>query len=146
MAIVKSVQLTNAESTPVVQNPARDYDARVRMAYFSFFPTSEASGSTIRLGTLRAGWRIVKMEAAWPIIGATSATLSLGVSGTVAKYMAATALDAASAANKQAAETSALFKGEALAADTELIGTTAGAALLTSTTNALQVFVYYTRD
>ena len=148
MATVKSIQLANAESTPVVQNPARDSDARVRLAYYSFFPTAEASGSTIRLGTVRKGWRILPIsKVVWPVIGAASATLSLGVTGTVAKYMAATALDVVSAVGGVFfAGTDALFAGEVAAADYELIGTTAGGALLTSSTLALQVFLFYTRD
>jgi len=147
MAIVKSVQLTNQESQPRVLNPARDVDARVRSAYFSFFPTAEAAGSTIRLGTIKKGWRIRPSRVVFPVIGAAGATISIGVTGTVAKYMAATAVDAVSAVGGlYMAGTDALFAGEVVAADFELIATTAGGALLTSSTLALQIFFDYTRD
>lgn len=142
MAIVKSDQLTNEESTPKVLNPARDKDARKRCMVYTFTSNLEAAGSTIRFGTLKKGWRLLGMRITAPICGGAGATLSLGVSGTVAKYLGATAIDAALSAD--ANHTDALFHGEVLAADTEIIGTTAVGALLAA--KAIVLVVNYTRD
>jgi len=143
MAIVKSDQLTKIEKSPAEQNPARDEDARSRVMVYTFTSAAEAAASTIRLGTLRKGWRLLGMRATAPAtFGAATATMSLGVSGTTAKYMALT--DIAAALSADANHTAALFHGEVLAADTELIATTAVAALETG--DVLTVAVRYSRD
>lgn len=145
MAISKSDQLTNEESKPRVLNPARDTDARVRSVTWTFTPASEPAGSTIRFGTLKKGWRIQGMDLVGPIIGAATAQLSIGVVGTVAKYKAAAVVDAVTSAINFNG-TDALFYGEVLAADTEIIGTTSVAALLSTSATPLKLVVRYTRD
>lgn len=142
MATLKSVQLTNIESVPAVQNPSRDEDARVRVKVFTWVATADVDPSTVRLGTLKKGYRLLGMRATAPIIGATGATLALGVSGTVAKYMAATAIDAALSAD--ANHTAALGYGSVLTADEELIATLATADF--TATGTLTVTVFYSRD
>lgn len=146
MAIFKSVQLTNIESSPAQQNPARDEDARVRsMVYVVTNPAGFVAGDTFRLGTLKKGWRLQGMRATAPAtFGAATALLSLGVSGTVAKYMAAT--DIAAALSADANHTDALKYGEVLAADTELIATTSVAGAGAGVGGSLVVVVRYTRD
>lgn len=146
MAVFKSVQLTNAESSPVVQNSARDQDARSRvMVYTVTNPAGFVATDTVRLGTLRKGWRLLGMRITAPAtFGAATATFSLGVAGTAGKYAAA--IDIAAAASADANHTAALFHGEVLAADTELIGTfnTAGAGA--GVAGTLVVVVRYSRD
>jgi hypothetical protein len=145
MAIVKSIELTNDELIPRVRNIPRDAEAAHRIATFTFFPSGEAAGSTVRFGMLRKGWRLQGMRFSVPTsIGAAGATMSLGIAGAVAKYMAATLLDSgANDKDLNCNDTSVFFYGEVLAADVELIGTTAGGALLTSTVNKLIVQVRY---
>jgi len=130
MAVFKSVQLANEESVPKVLNPAKDKDARKRvMVYTSPDITGLVATDTIRLGTLKKGSRLLGMQikiiANW--LAATS-TISIGVSGTAAKYLSAGVVGAA-AVSLTANDTIALFFGEVLAADTEIVVTinTAGA-------------------
>jgi hypothetical protein len=142
MATLKSDQLTNIEAVPAVQNPSRDEDARLRVKVFTWTATADVDPSTIRLGVLKKGYRLLGMRVTAPIIGDTGATLSLGVAGTVAKYMAATAIDAALSAD--ANHTAALFHGEVLTEDVELIATLATADF--TATGVLTVVVRYSRD
>ncbi len=143
MATVKSDQLTNIEAIPVVQNPSRDEDARLRVKVFTYTATTLAAGSTIRLGTLKKGYRLLGMRATAPAsFGVATATLSLGIAGSVAKYMAATDVDAILAAD--ANHTLALGYGSVLTADEELIATLATEAV--DTGGLLTVVVFYVRD
>jgi hypothetical protein len=137
-----------------VPNHARDSGALVKIATFTFFPGGQAAGSTIRLGTLKAGWRLRGMRVVCPAIGAASTTISLGVAGSVAKYMAAQLVDQPLTAGRWTSggvpdiacnTTAATFFGELLTSDVELIATTAAGSLLTSAVNQLIVNVRYTR-
>ena len=147
MAVFKSAQLTNIESTPPAQNPARDEDARSRvMVYIPATIAGLVATDTIRLGTLRKGWRLLGMSIVIPANWlAATATISLGVSGTAGKYLAAGAVGAA-AVQLDAGNTAALGFGEVLAADTELVATinTAGAGTVPAGT--AYIVVKYTRD
>lgn len=147
MATFKSAQLTNEESKPRVLNPARDIDARKRVAVFTVADiTGLVANDTIRYGTLKKGWRILGMKfvcaANWL---AATATISLGVSGTAAKYLSAGAVGAA-ATQLDAANTAALNYGEVLAADIELLGTIGTAGAGSAPTAANFVVVEYSRD
>ena len=147
MATFKSVQLTNIESSPAVRNPAADYDARKRVAIFvSPDITGLVANDTIRLGTMKKGWRILGMQfycaANWL---AATATISLGVTGTTAKYLSAGAVGAA-AVQLDAANTVALQRGQVLAADEELIATIGTAGAGSAPTAFAAVVVEYVRD
>ena len=147
MAIFKSAQLTNTEASPSVTNPARDFDARKRVAIFTVADiTGLVATDTIRYGTLRKGWRILSMQfycsANWL---AATATISLGITGTTAKYLSAGAVGAA-AVQLDAAVTVALGRGLVLTADEELIGTIGTAGAGSAPTTANFVVVEYTRD
>ena len=146
MAIFKSTQLTNAESSPVVQNPARDEDARLRtMSWDVTNPAGFVATDTFRLGTLRKGWRLQGMRVTAPAtFSAATGTISIGVTGTTAKYMAAT--DSAAALSADGAHTAALFHGEVMAADTEIIATAGTAGAGAGVAGSLRVHVRYTRD
>lgn len=147
MATFKSVQLTNIESVPGVQNPARDEDARKRvMVYTVTNITGLVATDTIRYGALKKGWRLLGMKAVIPANWlAATATLSLGVTGTTAKYLSAGAVGAA-AVQLDAGNTAALGYGEVLAADIELIGTIGTAGVGTAPTATAFVVVEYSRD
>lgn len=147
MAIFKSVQLTNIESSPAVRNPAADYDARKRVAVFVMPDiTGLVATDTIRLGTLKKGWRLLGMQficaANW---GAATSTISLGVTGTTAKYLSAGAVGAA-AVQLSGNDTVALIRGQVLAADEELIATIGTAGAGSAPTAFAAVIVEYTRD
>lgn len=146
MAIFKSVTLTNEEASPKVLNSARDIDARSRvMAWTVTNPAGFAAADTFRLGTLKKGWRLLGMRVTAPAtFSAATGTISIGVTGTVAKYMAAT--DSAAALSADGAHTDALFHGEVLAADTELIATAGTAGAGAGVAGSLRVFVRYSRD
>jgi len=147
MATFKSTQLTNAESAPVVQNPARDYDARKRVAIFEIGDvTGLVATDTIRLGALKKGWRLLGMKfvCAANKLAATS-TISLGITGTTAKYLSAGAVGAA-AVQLTANDTAALINGQVLTADEELIATIGTAGAGSSPAAFAYVMVEYTRD
>lgn len=146
MAIFKSDQITNDESKPRVLNPARDIDARSRVAVYTVTnPAGFAAADTFRLGTLKKDWRILGMRVTAPAtFSAATGTLSIGVSGTAAKYMPAT--DSAAALSADGAHTDALFHGEVLAADTELIATAGTAGAGAGVAGTLKVIVRYSRD
>ena len=125
MATVYSDQRANDVAVPPVPN-SPNTAGRVYRKWFSV--TTSASlgliGDVIELCKIPANVRIVGGRMDFEAMGA-SATLSLGVSGSAAKYLAATSV----AAIGQAlfAATIALNFGEVLAAETTLIGTCAGA-------------------
>jgi hypothetical protein len=148
MAVFKSQQLSNIESVPSVQNSARDEDARSRVMVYQSPVTIAGlvATDTIRLGTLRKGWRLRGMQIVIPVNWlAATATISIGVTGTAGKYLTAGVVGAA-AVQLDANNTAALFYGEVLAADTELVATinTAGAGSVP--TAIAIVLVNYTRD
>lgn len=103
-------------------------EGRVLRRYFSITTVAGDAGSTIRLTKIFAGERLMGGHIAGVIFGAAGATLALGITGSTAKFLAATAIDAA--LNADFAHTPALAFGELQAADGEIIGTTAGGALL----------------
>ena len=147
MATFKALQLTNTEASPSVLNPSRDADARLRSTVFTVDTIlGLVANDTIRYGTLKKGWRILGIQfmnsANWL---AATATIALGITGTTAKYMAASAVGAA-ATEFKGATTIALGYGVVLAADEELIGTIAAAGAGSAPTAANFVVVTYVRD
>lgn len=138
----KSAQITNNESVPSVVSKTNEDGGRVRVRYFSQTTLAQDAGSTIRLCKLYKGERLLRGRISAPIMGAANATLSLGITGTTAKYMALTAIDAALAADF--AHTQALGMGEELAANSELIATTAVGATLAD--KALIGYILYVKD
>jgi hypothetical protein len=147
MAVFKSVQLTNIEAVPAVQNPARDADARRRaMVYEIGDITGLIADDTIRLGTLRKGWRLLGFNIVIPANKlAATATVDLGVTGTEAKYLAAGVVGAA-AVELEAGHTAALNFGEVLAADIELVMKVETAGAGSAPTATAFVVARYTRD
>ena len=147
MAVFRSTQLVSSEAEPAVQVPARDNDARKRVAVF--IPqdiTGLVATDTIRLGTLRKGWRLLGMKIVIPAnwLAATS-TISLGITGTVAKYLSAGVVGAA-AVQLDANNTSALLFGTVLAADEELMATINTAGAGTTPAGPAVILVEYSRD
>jgi hypothetical protein len=147
MAVFKSVQLTNIEAIPSVQNPARDEDARSRvMVYTTPNITGLVANDTIRLGTLRKGWRLLGMNVVIPVNWlAATATIDIGVSGTENKYLNAGVVGAA-AVQLEAGHTAALNYGEVLAADTELVLKVETAGAGSAPTSVAFIVVNYSRD
>ena len=150
MAVFKSFELTNLETSPIVINPARDADARMRqMVYTVTNVTGLVATDTIRFGTLRKGWRLLGMKLVVPVNWlAATATLSLGVAGTVAKYAvgATDGIIGAAAVQLNMGHTAALGFGEVLAADIELLGTVNTAGAGSAPTSTCYLVVSYTRD
>jgi len=103
-------------------------EGRVLRRYFSITIVTSDLGATYRLCPIYKDERLMGGHIAGVIAGAAGATLALGITGTVAKFMAATAIDAA--LNADFAHTPALGFGELQAANGEIIGTTAGGASL----------------
>lgn len=96
MATFYSTQRTNDRAVPPV--PLAPVDkGKVKAVYFRYTaPASSmpAAGDTIELCKLPKGARVVESFLAWDA-QASGATLSLGISGTVAKYMAAQTMTSA---------------------------------------------------
>ena len=145
MAIVKCIQLTNAESRPSVKNQSLDVGATVRFSTFEFGPPNgEAAGSTIRFGILRKGWRLLGMRIASPNnFGAPGCTMVLGIPGNTSKFLSG-GVDLSGESTSDCNLTIARSYGEVLAADVELVGTTAGAALLSATSSPVASLIKLT--
>lgn len=103
-------------------------ESRLERRYFSLTVVTSDLGATYRLVKIYAGERLMGGHIAGVIAGAASATLALGITGSTAKFLAATAIDAA--LNADFGHTPALGFGELQTADGEIIGTTAGGASL----------------
>lgn len=92
------VTSAGAASSPLMtSSPPSMTHGRVRIAYFNFVnPASSppAAGDAIQLCRVPAGARVVQTCLIWDAQTAT-ATMSLGISGAVAKYMAAQTLTSA---------------------------------------------------
>ncbi len=98
MADQKSDQITNLDAVPKVKNAARDAYGRIRTVYFEKTLTSNlAIGEILELCEIPRGARIIGGHVAWEAMttGASAATGSIGITGTVAKYLEATDMDAA---------------------------------------------------
>ena len=147
MAVFKSVQLTNIEADPSVRNPARDEDARRRaMVWTTPDITGLVANDTIRLGTLKKGWRLLGFNIVIPVNWlAATATIDLGITGSEAKYLAAGVVGAA-AVQLEAGHTSALNFGEVLTADAEIILKVETAGAGSAPTGVAFIVARYTRD
>jgi hypothetical protein len=144
MAIVNSIELNNILGKPYVPNLYRDVDSRARIMHWTFNPAGEVSGSTIRLGMLKKGWRLQHLWLIGPIIGQAGALLAVGVAGNTSKYVVAP-FPVDVAVSRKVALLQANGGLEVFVTDTEIILTVSGADLLASATGPLLVEAEYTQ-
>ncbi len=95
----------NRVAVPPVMNKAYVDGGRVRVKYFSWTTSSPTNGDTVNLCTIPAGAIVLGGRAIWEAMGG-SCTLSIGITGTAAKY--ANAIDVSSAGQSDFANTAAL--------------------------------------
>ena len=99
MAIFKSVEQTQLALTPIDPLPVDKSHSRVRRNYFSYTIEATAAGAaapttsdTVELVRLPPLARVLGGYFAHDGIGLAGSTVALGITGTVAKYKAATAV------------------------------------------------------
>ena len=126
MTAYKSTQETNRTAEPVVKLAAHEAGGRVRVLRFEY--TTPAGGltvnDTIDLCTLTQLGRVIRGAVAFEAMGA-SATVEIGVAGTVSKYLSAGAI--ATAGQLDFAHTIALAYADAVAPGTTLQAKVTGA-------------------
>ena len=146
MAEHKSDQITNLDAVPVVLPKANELHGRLRVAYWSFTtPTGGvAINDTIKLVRLPKGARIVHGHYVNEAMttGAGAATVEIGVSGTAAKYLEATSVDAAGSGDF--ADTIARNFGDELTAETDIVATATVEAWATA--KKFNGVIYYVVD
>jgi hypothetical protein len=103
-----------------------EHTGKERIAWFDLNTTTTpvTTADTIVLTTIPANARITGGWVTWGAMGA-SATLAIGITGTTAKYMAAT--DVSAIGSSVFARTQALSFGQVTTAEVTVIGTPAGA-------------------
>lgn len=125
MTAHKSTQETKRTATPPKMLGTDELGGRVRVAFFAFtVPTATvAADETVDLFTLPKGARLLGGQIAAEAMstGGAAASIQIGVSGTPAKYLGTTSIDAA--AISDFANTVALSYGELLSAETTIIAT-----------------------
>lgn len=146
MASHNSDQIAKLSATPRSLVKANEAHGRVRIAWWSF--TTPAGGvavsDTVSLVNIPQGARVVGGRIAWEALssGGGTATVSLGVAGSAAKYLGATDADAAGGA--EFGHTVALNHGDALTEDTILVATAGGEAWAAS--KVVKGYVLYVVD
>jgi hypothetical protein len=125
MATVYSTQRASRVAVPSRRVKTNEWHGRDRKAFFSYtVPTgNNVVGDVIELCEIPAGSRLFGGMAAWEAMSSAGgdSSVQIGVTGTVAKYLATTSVDAAGVA--LIGNTIALFYGEELTSDILLIAT-----------------------
>lgn len=125
MAEHKSDQITGLETVPVALPQTNTLHGRVRVAYWSFTTPAGgvAIGDTVKLVRLPKGCRLLagRFTAEAMSTGAGAASVTIGVSGSAARYLEATSIDAAAAGDF--ADTLARNFGDERTAETDVIAT-----------------------
>lgn len=121
----KSVQVTKLDATPPLRLTPAESHGRKRVATFDFtVPVGDAAiADTIELCDLPAGAVILGGKIAFEAMttGGAAASIQIGITGTAAKYLGTTSVDAAGVS--PFADTVALNYQEKLATKTRLIAT-----------------------
>lgn len=146
MAVHKSVQITNLDSVPAKFLKPNEWVGRVRIAYWTFETPAGgvAINDTIELVKLPDGARILHGRVMFDAMstGAGVATASIGVSGTAAKYLEASSVDAAGSLDF--ANTLGRNQGDELVGATTIIATATVEAWAAAQT--FNGYLLYVRD
>ncbi len=138
MANFNSVQMVKRAAGKLV-DPNESFGGRLRVAYASYTAPGTgmpAATDTVTFLTLPKGARVLGGKLIWEA-QASTATMSIGIAGTVAKYCAAQTMT--SAGVKEFPTLYAEF-GLALTAEETIIGTLATAGMAASASIAVCVF------
>ena len=93
MASVKGTNFTNITADPVVKIDSGEWSGKMRVQYDTYEASSLASGSDISVARLPKGAKVYDIVVHFDALG--SATISVGDSGSAARYIAATSVSSA---------------------------------------------------
>jgi hypothetical protein len=147
MASVKSVNITNLDSVPVVLSSSEEVGGKLRVFYDTYEASSLASGSDITVARIPANATIHDVIVKADALG-SGVTLSVGDSGSASRYIGVTGtwnvagqtqsmLSGASTGAPVAAVTGLGYR---TTASTDILITTGGA----SASGTIYAWVYYT--
>ena len=147
MASVKSVNITNLDSVPVVLSSSEEVGGKLRVFYDTYEASSLASGSDITVARIPANATIHDVILKCDALG-SGVTLSVGDSGSATRYIGVTGtwnvagqtqsmLSGSSTGAPVAAVTGLGYR---TTASTDILITTGGA----SATGTIYAWVYYT--
>lgn len=147
MASVKSVNITNLDSVPVVLSSSEEVGGKLRVFYDTYEASSLASGSDITVARIPANATIHDVILKCDALG-SGVTLSVGDSGSATRYIGVTGtwnvagqtqsmLSGSSTGAPVAAVTGLGYR---TTASTDILITTGGA----SATGTIFAWVYYT--
>ena len=147
MASVKSVNITNLDSVPVVLSSSEEVGGKLRVFYDTYEASSLASGSDITVARIPANATIHDVIIKADALG-SGVTLSVGDSGSASRYIGVTgtwnvagqtqSMLAGSSTGAPVAAVTGL--GYRTTASTDILITTGGA----SATGTIYAWVYYT--
>lgn len=141
MATFNGNEWANKVAVPPVMNKAYVDGGRVRIKFFSWTTSSPTNGDLVNLCTLPAGALLIAGFVQFEAMGA-SATLSIGISGTAAKY--ASAIDVSAIGTASFLNTAALNYAAVLTSDENWIATMGGANWTTN--KKVNGHVLYVKD
>lgn len=147
MASVKSVNITNLDSVPVVLSSSEEVGGKLRVFYDTYEASSLASGSDITIARIPANATIIDVIVKADALG-SGVTLSVGDSGSATRYIGVTGtwnvagqtqsmLSGSSTGAPVAAVTGLGYR---TTASTDILITTGGA----SASGTIYAWVYYT--
>jgi hypothetical protein len=147
MASVKSVNITNLDSVPVVLSSSEEVGGKLRVFYDKYTAASLASGSDITVARIPANATIHDVIIKAGALG-SGVTLSAGDSGSATRYLsvvgtwnvAGQSQSMSSGSSTGAPTTAVTGLGYRTTASTDIILTTGGA----SATGDIYTWVYYT--
>lgn len=144
-AFISNFKLAHTLNGGVARTESSDDGGKLRymVSSYTVTATAHAIADTINFGTLPKGARVLgNLSKLYWATGAASSTLAIGDGTTSGKFLAATAVTTAGGAIMEAANASgALFK---TTAETDVIGTIAGAALQTG--QVITAHIVYVQD
>lgn len=141
MATVKSDWITAIESTPPSQPQPGQVRGKVRCAFASITFAAAQIGDNARMLKLPKGAKIVPGGKLVTAALGASVTISVGITGTTAKYLALTACNTADQSTDLKLQATMGVSG-GLTAEEEIILTVAGAAA----TGKADLYVFYVQE
>jgi hypothetical protein len=142
MASYNSNEWANRVAVPAISNKTYVDGGRVRVKTFSFTtPAGLLANDTLNLCELPVGAHVIGGRLVHGAMGA-SATLSIGISGAVGKYLSA--YNIAAAGQTDFANTVALNTMTELTADERIFATMSGAAWASG--QVLKGYILYSKD
>jgi len=137
MASVKGANFTNITATPVVKADSSEWHGNIRVQYDSYEASSLAIGSDISVARLPKGAKVYDIIVHFDGLGASS-TVSVGDGDDADRFIATTSTASAGQMSMSQEGAIAGFGYEA-PAETDILLTTAGAAI----TGTIKVAVMY---